>query len=287
MRRPVPTEARRGEMTQFCVGLVQLLDNTATKRFYGCKTTYPPRPGYLGSGPEIKKAVKELGRKNFRFDVVSIHDTEEEAYEAEKRLVTEREKDSPHWFNEVVGGKGMTRERAKEMGRRAVESGQYAEFRRKGREASFARSPEEKSESALKAARTFDERYPGERQRLGREHGSEGAAATAASGNRHVISKEDTIRGAALGAAATAASGNRHVPTEEDVQRMRDRRSKPLCYRGKYYRSGWDFRRKHGRDPDFKPGADGVEAPRRVTRREYNDNVPLDMQLPVGEGFDE
>ena len=58
------------------------------KIYIGVHTTNKLNDGYLGSGTNFKKAVKEFGRMNFKREILEFFETAEEAFNREKELVT-------------------------------------------------------------------------------------------------------------------------------------------------------------------------------------------------------
>lgn len=61
---------------------------------------------YLGSGIALQKAIKKYGRENFERIIIKDFDDEEQAYEFEKKLVTEIVVRNSNTYNMTVGGKG-------------------------------------------------------------------------------------------------------------------------------------------------------------------------------------
>ena len=60
---------------------------------------------YWGSGTMIKEAIKRHGKHNFRKTIFSVHDTEEEAWEMEKRLIRALDAiNSKEYYNIAPGG---------------------------------------------------------------------------------------------------------------------------------------------------------------------------------------
>lgn len=60
--------------------------------------------GYWGSGNNIKKAIREDGKENFKKEILKIFSTREEAMEEESRMVTMREVNDPNCYNMMIGG---------------------------------------------------------------------------------------------------------------------------------------------------------------------------------------
>ena len=81
--------------------------NTVTGEFYiGVHHSVSLEDSYLGSGRELRKAIQEYGRENFKREVLELCGSSEEAYEAEARYVTWKEVLDPKCYNVKLGGKG-------------------------------------------------------------------------------------------------------------------------------------------------------------------------------------
>lgn len=62
---------------------------------------------YIGSGTGLKAAIKKYGRDNFVKEIISIHDTEDQAYKAEELLVEfYNAVYSDQYYNQTTGGRG-------------------------------------------------------------------------------------------------------------------------------------------------------------------------------------
>lgn len=64
----------------------------------------PLKDGYYGSGTEIRKALKEEGRANFKKEILKIFSTRDELRKAEKELVTKDIINDPLSYNKTLGG---------------------------------------------------------------------------------------------------------------------------------------------------------------------------------------
>lgn len=58
------------------------------KFYYGIHSTEDLNDGYLGSGLLIRTAISKYGKNNFTREIISFHDTREEALYFEKKLIT-------------------------------------------------------------------------------------------------------------------------------------------------------------------------------------------------------
>jgi len=61
--------------------------------------------GYIGSGGDFCIDLYELGRENFEREILSYHDTSDEAYDAEAEIVTKEFIQEETNYNKVTGGK--------------------------------------------------------------------------------------------------------------------------------------------------------------------------------------
>lgn len=85
------------------------VDNLVNGRYYIGKRSCsgdPEDDPYLGSGKNIRRAVKRYGPENFRKTVLAEFDTEEEAYLCEAELVTRDTLLDPMCYNICLGGIG-------------------------------------------------------------------------------------------------------------------------------------------------------------------------------------
>lgn len=61
---------------------------------------------YFGSGRRLKLAIKKYGITNFKKEIVSIHDSEQELIEAEIHIVNKNTVTDPRCYNLALGGHG-------------------------------------------------------------------------------------------------------------------------------------------------------------------------------------
>ncbi len=65
------------------------------------------RPGYLGSGVALTRAIKKYGKENFKRDVLAVCEENEELKELEKIFIKETNAiNDPMSYNIAVGGHG-------------------------------------------------------------------------------------------------------------------------------------------------------------------------------------
>lgn len=77
-------------------------NNNNGMKYFGVRTSekHPDVDNYWGSGSKITKAIKEEGKENFRREVLSIHDTREDAMEYEEVYMADNDcVDSPEYYN--------------------------------------------------------------------------------------------------------------------------------------------------------------------------------------------
>jgi len=77
------------------------------QQYIGKHSTTNKSSNYLGSGTRLKNAIQKYGKENFSKEIVSVHQTEEEAYLAEDIMIDELNAiDSDKFYNIVKGGRG-------------------------------------------------------------------------------------------------------------------------------------------------------------------------------------
>jgi hypothetical protein len=76
------------------------------KTYIGVHSTNNLNDGYIGSGINLKKAIKKYGIENFKTEILAFFDTKEEAYEEEKFLIDENWIKSSSNYNLSIGGCG-------------------------------------------------------------------------------------------------------------------------------------------------------------------------------------
>lgn len=64
--------------------------------------------GYMGSGSRIKAAIKKYGKENFKVEILHTCKTEQEAYDLERKIITEACCSDPNCYNIQEGGLGGT-----------------------------------------------------------------------------------------------------------------------------------------------------------------------------------
>lgn len=85
---------------------VYVVVNQINQKFYiGYHSTTNPNDDYLGSGVQIRRAVRKYGRANFKKHVVFVSDSELEALEYEAEVLRVH-LESPDCYNIVPGGRG-------------------------------------------------------------------------------------------------------------------------------------------------------------------------------------
>jgi len=72
--------------------------------YYGVHSTENLNDDYLGSGKRLLNAINKYGKQNFMREIVSFHDTREEALYFEKKLVTPELLKEHKCYNIVEGG---------------------------------------------------------------------------------------------------------------------------------------------------------------------------------------
>lgn len=81
--------------------------NKINGKFYiGKHSTNNLNDGYLGSGKLLQKAIKKYGKENFSKRIIKMCETEHEAYQIEKFLVTNYIISRDDCYNLVTGGRG-------------------------------------------------------------------------------------------------------------------------------------------------------------------------------------
>lgn len=83
------------------------ITNKVNGKFYiGVHNTKDLGDGYKGSGQIIKDAFNKYGKKNFEREIISFHNTAEEAYAEEARIVNINLVENKQCYNVALGGKG-------------------------------------------------------------------------------------------------------------------------------------------------------------------------------------
>ena len=79
---------------------------TNGKYYIGKHSTSNVEDGYLGSGKLLQRAIKKYGIENFSREILFYCDSEKEALEIEKKLVTEKTVKDKNSYNVTLGGFG-------------------------------------------------------------------------------------------------------------------------------------------------------------------------------------
>ena len=88
-------------MTHYVYQITNLINN---KKYIG-KHSGELNDSYLGSGENIKNAIKKYGKENFRKDILYIAQTEEEAYQKETEFIKLfNAVESSEYYNIASGG---------------------------------------------------------------------------------------------------------------------------------------------------------------------------------------
>ena len=85
--------------------LVYLTTNLVNQKFYvGVHSTYNLDDGYLGSGNNIRNAIKKYGKENFKRDILHLCLTKNDAYELERQIVDNFLLNKENCYNIIKGG---------------------------------------------------------------------------------------------------------------------------------------------------------------------------------------
>src|ERR1035437_4040750 len=74
--------------------------------YYGRHSTNDLKDGYIGSGTEIKPAIKKFGKSSFSCTILEDFPTYEQSYDYERYLITQEMIDDPMCYNNHPGGGG-------------------------------------------------------------------------------------------------------------------------------------------------------------------------------------
>jgi hypothetical protein len=81
--------------------------NLINNRYYlGMHSTNRIDDGYLGSGKRLYYELNKYGRNNFKFEILEQFNSREELVQAEIKLITEQDLESPNCLNCKPGGQG-------------------------------------------------------------------------------------------------------------------------------------------------------------------------------------
>lgn len=84
--------------------IYQTTNNLSGKFYRGIHSTDNIEDGYMGSGHNIKYALKKYGRSSFTKTILCYTNSREDALELESLAVTQEDVDNPKCYNLVVGG---------------------------------------------------------------------------------------------------------------------------------------------------------------------------------------
>ena len=86
--------------------IYQITNLSNGMKYIGVHQTENLEDGYMGSGLHILRAIKKYGKECFKKDILEFFESSEEAYAAEKKLVTEKIVNDNSYYNLRVGGRG-------------------------------------------------------------------------------------------------------------------------------------------------------------------------------------
>ena len=84
--------------------IYQTTNNVNGKIYIGVHSTSDIHDSYLGSGKNLKRAIKKHGKENFKKDILHIVDSIEEAYNLEEKIVNEDFISRDDTYNVKIGG---------------------------------------------------------------------------------------------------------------------------------------------------------------------------------------
>jgi len=76
--------------------------------YIGVHATNNLNDGYLGSGTQIRKAVKEFGKENFNREILFFCEYQEEMFQKEKEIVNIEFVNKKDNYNSTIGGRGWS-----------------------------------------------------------------------------------------------------------------------------------------------------------------------------------
>ena len=76
------------------------------KFYYGVYDTNRNLKNYLGSGTYLKKAIKKYGKNNFKRETIKCFNIEQDAYDYERLIITEKLLLNNNCYNINIGGQG-------------------------------------------------------------------------------------------------------------------------------------------------------------------------------------
>lgn len=110
-----------------------------SKYYIGVHSTSDLNDGYLGSGKNLRRAIRKYGSKAFERVILAVYSEREEALYLEKSIVTKELTEDSMCYNIVEGGgippsqKGMSHEKNKLRGEHRTEAQKLAAIKRRGR----------------------------------------------------------------------------------------------------------------------------------------------------------
>jgi len=85
--------------------LIYQIENKLNGMIYiGCHVTTNPKDKYMGSGTNIRKAIKQFGLENFTKSILYCFDNEKEMLDKEAELVNREFIANPNTYNIIIGG---------------------------------------------------------------------------------------------------------------------------------------------------------------------------------------
>lgn len=109
------TVGLRVNLHKYCIEVVimtnihyfyKITNNINGKFYYGVHNTNDENDGYMGSGIAIKNAYEKYGIENFTKEIIKYFETSDEAFEFEKKFVTEELVNDSMCYNMKTGGDG-------------------------------------------------------------------------------------------------------------------------------------------------------------------------------------
>lgn len=78
------------------------------KIYIGIHQTYDLEDGYIGSGTNLKRAIKKYGKENFKKTILEFFDNEEDMFKREREIVNDCFVERGDTYNLFEGGRGFT-----------------------------------------------------------------------------------------------------------------------------------------------------------------------------------
>ncbi|AUE22553.1 hypothetical protein Ah1_00012 [Aeromonas phage Ah1] len=76
------------------------------RKYIGVHSTNNIDDGYMGSGVEIKKDLKKLGKNNFTKEILFEYNNRDDMFKKENELITDEIIQSSRYYNKCRGGVG-------------------------------------------------------------------------------------------------------------------------------------------------------------------------------------